>query len=284
MDTLEQLDVWKRFFRPAEVASWVAVSVGVMLVALLPLGIGEYMNALFVGGLVLAYNVFFFRWLVPNFGSSRLVPYVGQVGSIALVTAAVYLLEHHGIHAHLLYVIVVAVAGILSGWRPAILAALLAAIAYELGMGDREVTWVAVLAGVFHFLIFLMAGYLTSSLTGVIRQQGRTVSRRNRDLALLLDTVATASASLDLDATMPLLAEKLAKGIARHLLPHLPAGCRRTASGDPWRLPLASAHRLAGWDRARLCAGWPVPLAGGPGDRPAGGGGAGRSGPGHVGD
>ena len=107
--------------------------------------------------------------------------------------------------------IVVAVSGILFGWRLTVVAALLATIAYELVLAWTDLSVLSVLAAVFHFLVFLMAGLLTSSLTGIIRQQGRAVDRRNRDLALLLDTVATASASLDLGATLPLLAEKLAR-------------------------------------------------------------------------
>ena len=211
MDNLTQIDLWRRFFRPAELASWVMLAVGLALSFFLPLDAEEYMHVILVGALIVAYNLFFFRWLVPNFGSHRAVPYIGQLGSIAIVTAAVYLLEHHGIHVHLLYVIVVAVTGILSGWRLAMLAALLATIAYEFVLAWTDLSVLSVLAAGFHFLVFLMAGFLTSSLAGIIRQQGRAVAQRNRDLALLLDTVSTASASLDLGATLPVLAEKLAR-------------------------------------------------------------------------
>ena len=74
MDTRTQIDLWRRFFRPAELASWVMLAVGLVLPVFLPMDAEEYMHVILVGSLMVAYNIFFFHWLVPNHGSHRVVP------------------------------------------------------------------------------------------------------------------------------------------------------------------------------------------------------------------
>lgn len=61
MDTLTETGIWRRFFRPAELASWGMLAIGLAILVFLPMDAGELAHVLLVGSLIVAYNLFFFH-------------------------------------------------------------------------------------------------------------------------------------------------------------------------------------------------------------------------------
>jgi diguanylate cyclase (GGDEF)-like protein len=214
MSWQDDIRIWERFAKPLEVSAWSIIIVAGLLIWVLPLTPAEHLQIVLVAGLTATFILVLFRWLVPRVGLPVWLYYVSVLGGISLVAAACYVLYPYEVEIDLVYVIIVTAAGILVGWPLALLAALLAAAAEIVVFALwSELSASVLLTEGLHLTVFIAAGYLASALAGTIRQQAEGARRRSSELHLLLDTGLTAAASLNLDTSLPQLAERIARGL-----------------------------------------------------------------------
>ena len=197
---------------PVQIATWALVCVGFAWAWLLPLEPAEK-RMVYIWLVVLAvYLVFFFRWWLPRTTRSPWINYIPTISNIAIVTGFYYLLGSV-LGIELIYVAIVAGAGIRLGQRAAAFAAILIAVVTAgVDLLKSTPSTTIVLSASFNAIIFVLVGYLTGSLAETIRRQAADAARRNRTLTLLLDA-STTTASLDLHIILPRLAEKIVIGL-----------------------------------------------------------------------
>ncbi len=214
MNLYDETGIRTRFLKPLELGVCGIALFALLPAWVLPLTPAEQLQLGLIAGLTVAIMLVLFHWLVPRVGLPLWLHYLGIFGSISSVAATCYVLHPYGVALDVVYVLIVAAAGIMVGWPLAVVAALFALAAEILVNALRAGISNSVLLGeALHFAVFLAAGYLASYLAGVIRQQALGATQRSGQLSLLLDTSVTAARSLDLDETLPRLAEKIARGL-----------------------------------------------------------------------
>jgi diguanylate cyclase (GGDEF)-like protein len=207
-------DVWPRFYRPIEAASWAALAVALVLTFQLPLSAAEEQAMVALALVLGAYMALYFHLLLPRFPSRVWIHVLIVVADVVVVACAEYILSRHGARLDLVYTIVLALGGVTGGPGLAIAGAVLAfagSVAAEaLVIGFSPLL---LLTHGVQLLGFLIIGYMSSFMADVIRQQNWEAAGRNRELALLLDANRTVTASLNLYETLPRLAERIARGL-----------------------------------------------------------------------
>lgn len=244
--------------RPIEYACWGALAFALVSTLFLPLTLEEFGQVVLFVITVGASLLVLLHGLVPRYGDSPPLQVVATAGSIAVMAWAYYLWSPYGLRVGVFYVLVIAVIGIMSGWRLTILAAVLAILAeWYVSLLRPEL---ATLPGytIAKVLAYLMAGWLASSQARLMRRQADELRQRNAEMSFLLRASETAS-SLDLTLTLPQLAREIARGLPATL-------CRiyvldqqssvLTAEGDfPLRsLDPAAVEQSASWRLSEMPA------------------------------
>jgi two-component system sensor histidine kinase KdpD len=144
----------------------------------------------------------------------------------------------------------VLIAGAAFGFRPAMAAAALAAVTYNFFFLEPRLSFrIGHAADLITFAVFFAVAITTGLLTGRVRDQGRTATRRASAVAALLAASRRLSAVATREEAAQALAEQAAAaagGSAVVLLPE--AGEIRLAAGSPAKAPLdAAAMTAARW-------------------------------------
>jgi diguanylate cyclase (GGDEF)-like protein len=243
------------FIKYIERATWVTVALSLILIWMLPVTPEEQQQLLLLIVVLIVYGLLIYRWVIPRYGYQEWVDWVGMVVNIVLIGWVSYLIIPYGLPMDLLFVVVVVVSAIMAGFRMAFIASLLAIGVDNIVSVLHETPQQFFLRDeVVLFTILVLSGYLASLLAGVIHQQARDTEQRNRELSLLFDVSATASSSLRLEELIPMLTEKIAKG--------LPASFCRICILEPNHQALVTMgvsplRPLEGWE-PRLGDRWPL--------------------------
>ena len=218
----EDIDIRKQFFKPIQLIAGAVIVVALLLVWLLPLSLAErYQMTIFLLAVGL-YVLVVFHWLVPRYGFPPWVNYPVAITNVTAVACAYYLLQPYGVDMNMMFLLVIVITAIMAGLPVALFAALLAAAA------DALVTfWRSGLSSSWwaheglHLLVFLVAGYLTSFLVGILRRQTDQVARLHKakqhqaDQVSVLNQVALAVGStIELDTLLDLVYQQLSRVIS----------------------------------------------------------------------
>lgn len=250
-DITADLDRPSSLAKPIEYVAWACVAAALLSTLFIRFTLEDLGSVVLFVVVVSSLLLIFFHWLVPRYGPSAPVQVLSVAVCIAALGWAYYLWGPYGLRVDVLYVLVIAVAGFMSGWRLSVLAAALAIAA------DLCVVWLRpeLSAAPAHtstkLIAYLIAGWLASSQARIMRRQAAELRQRNTEMSFLLRTSETAS-SLDLSLTLPQLAQEIAKGLPAticriYVLDQ--ASATLTAEGDYPLRPLdeAAAQQSASW-------------------------------------
>jgi diguanylate cyclase (GGDEF)-like protein len=194
---------------------WIGIFAIPLLAWFLPLSLIDRQNLL---GILIAAIIFtgaFFRVLIPRLGARRWLTYLGVLGTISIITYLTFLLKPYQIHIEILYIAVIASAGVIAGKEVALVAVLFSLVGY---------TFVITLRGwpisaedltplTIHVLVLSLTGYAISEITGALRKHMTTSERQNRYLYTLLQAGLVASRNEDLRETLSKIAEMICHGL-----------------------------------------------------------------------
>lgn len=209
-----QTDIWKRFAKPLEYVAWFAI-LGTLLVSLF-LQNPTIQNIEMLGVFLFTaiYILLFFHWILPVYGIHPWMNYLIAFNNVAIVGAYSYLLDMHGLSVNFLYILVIALSGIMSGQLTSFFAAAFAFIAdYTIGGILRGFDAALLIPKIYNFLIYLLSAYTSSTLGKILHSQAVEAMQESKNLALLLDASLATSNSLDLNLTLPQLTEKIIRGL-----------------------------------------------------------------------
>ncbi len=210
----DQSKIWKKLVKPVEITAWLCALVTLVIVWRLPIFIDVRRQIIILLIIVVAYASLVFYWLLPRFGMVAWINYFLTTINVFLVAWAYYLFGPYGLNLDILWVVVVMIAGIMHSWALASLAVVLSSIAYILVIYlQMGFNFGFILQTGLHLIVFVISGYLSSSLAEIVRQQIRDTNQRNQSLSFLLGISQTITTSLDLEKTLPTLAEQIARGI-----------------------------------------------------------------------
>ncbi|MEW6716701.1 MAG: diguanylate cyclase [Chloroflexota bacterium] len=210
----QPIDIQRRWLKPVEMVTWMAVFLGLLLGWAMPLTVIEEQRMYVLVGVVIIYVILVFRWLIPRYGITLWINFLSVISNIIFIAWASEIYQPYGIPLYLLYLQVIIVAGIMVDFRFSLLTALSSILADMVVRFEGEgVSLLGALSESIRLIVFVLSGYLASSLFAIIRSQAAESDRHNQELALLLDVSIVSTASLDLEVTLPLLADKIAKGL-----------------------------------------------------------------------
>ncbi len=156
------------------------------------------------------FNYLIFHYLLPSDVTRRRYYYIAAVGIILIISGYAYLLTPYGIYLEILFIALVAGIGLLAGNRAAFIStvlftALMLSVLLLLGTSTTG-GWIS---ASMQSLFFLLAGYWSSNLTGVIHERLLYSNRQNRYLSLLLKVGTLASQRDTLEDVLPQIADSI---------------------------------------------------------------------------
>jgi diguanylate cyclase (GGDEF)-like protein len=156
------------------------------------------------------FNYIMLHRLLPRDATRRLYYYIAAAGLLVIISGYTYLLTPYTIHLEILFIALVAGVGILVGNRAAYISTLLFSALYILvllllGLSTTG-GWISLSL---HSLFFLLAGYWSSNLTGLIHERLLYSNRQNRYLSLLLKVGTLASQRDTLEEVLPHIAASI---------------------------------------------------------------------------
>lgn len=182
-----QQPLWRRFYKPIELVTWGAILTALLMNWRLPISTieKERLVILLVG--VGFYVLMVFHWLLPRFGLRGWIHWMVMIINVLLVSLTYYLLFPYEVN--ILFALVVAVTGIMAGMPLALIGTILASAADILVSILRVgVDPLLNLNKGFHLMVYLAAGYLTSTMAGVIRQQAEENASRSQEVSIMHQT------------------------------------------------------------------------------------------------
>ncbi|HEX7587892.1 MAG TPA: diguanylate cyclase, partial [Anaerolineae bacterium] len=200
--------------RAIEAASWALLAFGVFAALALPLKSPVQLALFILLPVIAIYLLFFFHWLYPRFRNRPWINSVPAIMNIVMISALDYLIGDV-LSVEIIFIVIIVNAAIRVGRRFALVAGALSAVAIvtiDLARPNLSSSSIWLSDGLV-IVVYFVAAYLAGSQADVIRRQSQDSDSRNRNLKLLLEASAAASASLELKVTLPLLAEKIAKGL-----------------------------------------------------------------------
>lgn len=179
----------------------------------LPSHHGDWQKIIILGSVALVYLALFFRVLLPRYPGKNWLQWVNFTSITLFLLLTGYLTGLRS-ELYILYVLIAAVAGIRLGLTAAVTFALLASVGSLLIiLLTAQMTAYAIISGIFQLVVYYMAGYISSILAKTMQRQSEETDQRNRNLALLLE-MSTVSDTLDLESSMPRLAERIVRGLS----------------------------------------------------------------------
>jgi diguanylate cyclase (GGDEF)-like protein len=210
----QQSNVWKKIVNPIKITAWLSAFVTFIIIWRLPIIFDIRRQIIILLITVVAYSLFVFYWLLPRYGLNQWLNYSLTAINVCFVAWAYYLFGPYGLNLDIVWVVVVMIAAIIQNWTLALAAVLLSSFAYMLvSYLQIGYNFGFVLQTGLHLAVFIVTGYLSSSLAEIVRQQIRDTNQRNQSLSFLLGISQTITTSLDLEKTLPSLAEQIARGI-----------------------------------------------------------------------
>ncbi len=203
-------ELFRRYITPVKIISLSAAGGLLLLRFLLPLT-HQQQQTLWVYLLVVGAYVYIFYWQVyPRFWHYRWILILNILFSVTFISGAFILLG--GLLPSMvgLLVIVIFLSGIFTGKVGAFFAAtiaLLGSIAVDNYYASP--TRQQISSQLMNTVQFFITAYISSALGDLLAAQVQERQRKNEDLSLLLDASLTATASLDLDQTIPQLVQKI---------------------------------------------------------------------------
>ncbi|MBI5650119.1 MAG: GAF domain-containing protein, partial [Chloroflexi bacterium] len=211
MNDQEHVDLWKQFSKPIEITSWIVILAGALFAQWFPFTPDKRQILYLLLGAAGAYLLIFYHWLVPRYSHLTAVRHF-PIGFLVWILATINYLTESRSEVEVLYVLLVTITGIRLSRRIAVLTAFLcfaASVAVAVLLGAAAFAQLASRA--IQLIVYVVAGFLAGTLADTLRHHAADLQRSNRELALLLETTRTATASLDLHVTLPRLAEEIAK-------------------------------------------------------------------------
>ncbi len=203
-------ELLRRYLTPLKIISLSAVGGLLFLSFVLPLTTRQQ-QTLWLYCLAIASYIFIYYWLLfPRFWYQRWMPFLNIVMNVTLISGAYLLMGGLLPSMNGLLVIVIFISGIFIGSAAAYLAAttsFLGSIAVDNYFSYP--TLYQTTSQIIHFLEFFITAYISSALGNLLAYQVSERQRQNEDLSLLLDASLTATASLDLNQTIPQLVSKI---------------------------------------------------------------------------
>lgn len=207
-------EIFRRFVKPVMLISWSLAGGILLLLLLLPLQSGERIRLLGLFVIVCLFFYFIYSYFIPRFGLRPWMHYAILTADILFITLAYAVLVKYHISLTPVYVLAILFSGMLAGKRAVWLAAGLSFFGsfavenlYDLPMQQQTLT-----QGM-HLLAFSLTAYVGGALGEALARQVRDSKQRNDDLSLLLEASLVATSSLDLEHTIPLLAQKIVQGL-----------------------------------------------------------------------
>ncbi|MFZ5808511.1 MAG: diguanylate cyclase [Chloroflexota bacterium] len=207
-------EIFRRFVKPVILISWSLVGGSLLLSFILPLQSGERIRLLGLFVIACLYFYLLYSVFIPRFGLRPWMHYAILAVDILFISLAYSVLGKYQISLTPVYVLAILFSGMLAGKRAGWLAAglsFLGSFAVE-NVYDLPMQQQTLMQGV-HLLAFSLTAYVGSALGEALTNQVRDSKQRNDDLSLLLEASLVATSSLDLEHTIPLLAQKIVQGL-----------------------------------------------------------------------
>lgn len=207
MNSTNQSELKTKLLRPIEVGSYIGFLGTTILAWFILKSDTERIFLVLLALSAAGFNYILIHRLLPNNIEQRRYYYIAAVGTLLIISGYIYLLHPYNIHLEILYIALIAGIGILAGNRAAFFSTILITSIYILmllllGISTTSALISAGLQGFF----FLLAGYWSSYLTGVIHERLLYSNRQNRYLSLLLNVGTLASQREALDQIIPQVA------------------------------------------------------------------------------
>lgn len=158
------------------------------------------------------------------------IAWTGHLGALATVLVAsgvAYVLDRYVESANLamVYLLSVLVSGLAFGFWPAVTAATASALIYNFFFLEPRLTfYIGHAADVFTFAVFFVVAMTTGWLTGRVRDQARSTSRRASAIAAVLNATRRLSAAAKAQDAATALAEQLAAATSGKAVVLTPSG------------------------------------------------------------
>jgi diguanylate cyclase (GGDEF)-like protein len=209
----DQSNIRKQFMKPVEITYWV----GVLLIILLTLLTGSTSSERqrLVLPLILAgvFGLVYFHWISSLYGTQPWVHYSGA-GSLITAIALYSFVYGGGAYIGALFITVIASVGVIAGSRIAFRIALFAAaIEIVFSLVIRTPSSDPLFTQGMHAAIVLIAGYITSQLSGIIHEKISYAERQTRYITTLLKVGIISSQPEELESTFPQIAEMIAREV-----------------------------------------------------------------------
>lgn len=195
------------FLKTSEIAFWILILVLTSLALLLPLLPGERVALIAATASGAAIYWLYSTWLGRRYEAYHWLNWLNLITTTFLVSAITYLLEPHNIHIEVLYIPIIASAGVQAGRRAAWLATLLAAVGFtasELLHNFPNINHASLGT---HLVMIVAGGFFTGQLTALLQARLDLLSKRNRYLSLITQAQLVAAAPDDFDQALYCLAE-----------------------------------------------------------------------------
>jgi len=213
MESKDQVDIQKKLIKPIEVIYWVGISSITLLSILIDPKIAENDQLIPLLILAVGFGLLYFHFILPRYQTRLWVVYFGAISLITIIA----LFSHYfgeGVHIGALYIAVVISVGIIAGRKISFhttLFALAAEIILTFFAENRPPGFLYTLG--MQMLIILIAGYITSQLTGIFHEKIQSSERQNRYLSTLLQVGLISSLPYELESTLPQIAEMIAREV-----------------------------------------------------------------------
>jgi diguanylate cyclase (GGDEF)-like protein len=157
------------------------------------------------------FNYIIFRRLLPRDVTQRRYYYIAAFGMLLIISGYIYLLTPYNIHLEILLVAFVAGIGMVAGNRAALISTILFTALYSLVLLplQRLSSTDGFINSSLHGMFFLLAGFWSSNLTGVIHERLLYSNRQNRYLSMLLKVGMLASQRDTLEQIITQIAESI---------------------------------------------------------------------------
>lgn len=209
-----QSKIWEKLNKPIGITALLSGIITLIIIRQLPIINEVRRQIILLMIIVAAYALLNFYWLLPRYSHISWLNYLLTAINVLFVAWAYYLFSPYGLNLDIIWVVVVMMAGIMHNWILASFSVVLSSLAYMaviyLQIGFNLGFFIQ--SGI-HTIVFSISGYLASSLADIVRQQIKDANQRNQSLSFLLQISQTITATLDLEKSLPSLAEQIARGI-----------------------------------------------------------------------
>jgi diguanylate cyclase (GGDEF)-like protein len=202
------------FIKPVEIMYWISILAVTVLAYLLPINPEKRSYFILLTLSTSIYGLILFRWLIPRYMPKTWLDYLST--SVALIFIGLYnqILQANDVHLEILYLVVIASAGVIAGQKIALYAAGLSAVIETMvTILTRDLSSGVIVTLGLQILILLLTGYFISSFTSIIQVNITQSNNQNRYLSTLLQVGMLASKPEDLKLMLSRIAEMVTRDV-----------------------------------------------------------------------